>query len=301
MSRVRRIIEFTVSACLAALLIDCVFYKYVFTDQLPETTTSVLLVATWGLVRMWSVTLVALICLILRRVSVKSWFKRAVGFTKRTLLLYLLSPLVVYLSLGVYVLVAYPLGLFDFDAYVEEIAEYLKGIVTSRVAGIENLARVVAIAQLFQAYIAAITINALAALGEEVGWRGYLFELFDYKPGLESTVVIGVIWGLWHASAILLLGFNYRYNRLLGVLLFTLLTTAVTYPHLVFTSKARSVLPASSLHGALNAVWPLTLLATRLPREQRELLLGLGVLGIAVWTTTSIIIAVASRYLSKSI
>jgi hypothetical protein len=298
MGRVQRVIEFTISTYLAAFLLDYVFYKYGFTVQLPETTTSVL-VAIWGFVRMWSVTLVVLTCLLFHRVNVKSWFKRTMGFTKRTLLFYLLSPLVVYLALGVYVLIAIPLGLFDFSAYVEVVAEYLKRAVSSQVANIENLARIVAIAQLFQAYIAAITVNTLFALGEEIGWRGYLFELFDYKPGLKSTVLIGVCWGLWHASAILLLGFNYVYNRLLGVLLFTLLAIILTYPHLMFTSKARSVLPAGSLHGAVNAIWSLTLLATRLPREQREILLGLGVFGIVAWTITSIIIAAASRYLSE--
>jgi hypothetical protein len=221
------------------------------------------------------------------------------GFTKRALLFYLLSPLLVYFTLGVYVLIAYPPGLFDFNAYVEVIAEYLKRAVSSQVANIENLAQMVAITQLFQAYIAAITINTLFALGEEIGWRAYLFELFDYKPGLKSTVLIGVCWGLWHASAILLLGYNYTYNRLLGVLLFTLLAIALTYPHLVFTSRTKSVIPASSLHGAVNAIWPLTLLATRLPVEQREILLGLGVLGIVAWTITSTIIIATFKYLSK--
>ncbi|MCC6035417.1 MAG: CPBP family intramembrane metalloprotease [Desulfurococcaceae archaeon] len=298
MGRVQRIIEFTISTYLAAFLLDYVFYKYGFTVRFPETTTSVL-VAIWGFVRMWSVTLVVLTCLLLHRVNVKSWFKRTMGFTKRALLFYLLSPLLVYFTLGVYVLIAYPLGLFDFNAYVEVIAEYLKRAVSSQVANIENLAQMVAITQLFQAYIAAITINTLFALGEEIGWRAYLFELFDYKPGLKSTVLIGVCWGLWHASAILLLGYNYTYNRLLGVLLFTLLTIALTYPHLVFTSRTKSVIPASSLHGAVNAIWPLTLLATRLPVEQREILLGLGVLGIVAWTITSTIIIATFKYLSK--
>jgi len=117
-------------------------------------------------------------------------------------------------------------------------------------------------------------------MGEEIGWREYLYGLLSSKHTLTSTLVIGVCWGLWHAMAVLLLGYNYTYNRILGVLLFTALTITLTYPHLIVASRVKSILPACSLHGALNALWSLTLVATRLPVEQRELPLGLGVLGI---------------------
>jgi len=286
-----RIIEFTIIAYLIALLIDCIAYTYGFTTQLSTTIASAIAII-WGFARMWSITLATVICLHLRRVSVREWLKSVLGLSKRALVYYLISPLIVYLALGVYVIIAYPLRLFDFEAYIELLVDMLEKAVPSQVIRVEDLARLITIVQIFQAYIVAITINTIAAMGEEIGWRGYLYGLLSSKHILTSTLVIGVCWGLWHATAILLLGYNYTYNRILGVLLFTVLTITLTYPQLVVTSRARSILPACSLHGALNALWPLTLVATRLPVEQRELLLGLGVLGIVAWSITSIIIAV---------
>jgi hypothetical protein len=86
---------------------------------------------------------------------------------------------------------------------------------------------------------------------------------------------------LWHDSATLLIRWNYYYNRFLGILLFALLSIAVTYPFLELTSLANSVLSAASLHGTINALWPLTVAVSRSPLSQREVILGLGALGIA--------------------
>lgn len=124
--------------------------------------------------------------------------------------------------------------------------------------------------QIVLAYLAAVTLNMVFALGEEIGWRGYLYDLLGSKPTATAALIVGALWGLWHSPAIIL---------------FTALTVLFTYPQILVTSMARgSVLPASSLHGAINSIWGLTLLASRAPDETREILLGLGFTGIAAWT-----------------
>ncbi|MBS7649231.1 MAG: hypothetical protein QW782_09060 [Candidatus Bathyarchaeia archaeon] len=96
--------------------------------------------------------------------------------------------------------------------------------------------------------------------------------------------------GLWHASAIIILGHNYQFNRIVGVVLFTMLTTLFTYPQLLVTNMAGgNVLPAASFHGAINAILALTMIATRLPGEDREILLGLGLMGIISWIIANIL------------
>jgi membrane protease YdiL (CAAX protease family) len=305
-----RVVEFVALAYVLAFLVD---YS---ADALGLTSAGSAaagaLAAVWGSLRMWSVALAVAACLLIHRVGVGAWFRGVARLSREVLLYYLLSPLVVYLALGVYTLVAHPLGLLDFGVYVEAVAARLRElgvlvdsrrpgfvkpreVTTGYVPDVEGLAQVVAVAQVVLAYVAATTVNALLALGEELGWRGYLYELLGRRPTLTNTVVIGACWGLWHAPAVLLLGYNYSYSRLLGVPLFTALTVALTYPHLVVVSRARSVLPACSLHGALNALWPLTVVATRLPAEQREVLLGLGALGILTWATVSAVLAVVNH------
>jgi uncharacterized protein len=37
-------------------------------------------------------------------------------------------------------------------------------------------------------------------LAEEFGWRGFLLPLLDYRnKAIASSVIVGVIWALWHA------------------------------------------------------------------------------------------------------
>jgi membrane protease YdiL (CAAX protease family) len=60
--------------------------------------------------------------------------------------------------------------------------------------------------------------NTLFALGEELGWRGYLLpKLLPLGQG-RAILISGVIWGVWHWPAILQ-GHNYPNHPYLGMLL----------------------------------------------------------------------------------
>jgi hypothetical protein len=293
LTQLKQVVVFVALAYLTALLVDVAFYAYGLRREGLENALDIqfgILAAVWGFTRMWSVTMVVFLCLAIRRVNIKSWLAKVFNLSKRALLYYFASPLVVYVAFGVYVLIASLLGLFDFEAYVELIQEGLSKVLPAQGVDVEALARVLAYAQLALAYLSAITINAIFALGEEIGWRGYLFELLSGSASLKNTIIIGACWGFWHASAILLVGHNYIYNRVPGIFLFTLLTVTSTYPYLLVTKRSQSVLPASSLHGGVNALWGVTMFTSRLPLDQRELLLGLGVVGITSWAITSLLL-----------
>ena len=78
--------------------------------------------------------------------------------------------------------------------------------------------------------------------------------------------------------------------------LFTALTVLFTYPQIIITYMAEgSVLPSSAFHGAINAIWGLTMIATRLPIEVGELILGLGLVGIIAWTTLNIMLHISVK------
>jgi len=244
---------------------------------------------TWGFLRMWSVTLSVAICLAIYGENISMNFKQFFTFSKKTLIYYLIAPLIVYGCLGIYIAIALPLGFFNFNVYVELIANAIRGTIASLTEEqVLNVATITAYSQIASGYIAAISINAFFALGEEIGWRGYLYRVLGFKPSLANIIIIGCLWGFWHSSAILLLGYNYTVNRYIGVVLFTLCAIALTYPHLLVSKETYSVVPAASLHGAINALWGLTVVASNLSIELKEILLGLGLLGIVSWTITSI-------------
>jgi hypothetical protein len=78
---------------------------------------------------------------------------------------------------------------------------------------------------------------------------------------------------------------------LVGIPFFTTLTVLFTYSQLLLIKRVGgSVLPSASFHGAINALWGITMIATRLPIEVGELMLGLGLIGIMAWAILDVMI-----------
>lgn len=112
---------------------------------------------------------------------------------------------------------------------------------------------------LLQAMIAGVTVNALAAFGEELGWRGFLQRELEPMGFWRSSLLIGFIWGLWHAPLILQ-GHNYPNHRIAGVGLMIVFTMLLS-PIIGFVrQRARSVVAAAIFHGTLNAAAGLPLM-----------------------------------------
>jgi membrane protease YdiL (CAAX protease family) len=99
---------------------------------------------------------------------------------------------------------------------------------------------------------AGITINGLAAFGEELGWRGFLLYQFRNMSFAKASILIGAIWGIWHAPLILM-GHNYPQHPYFGVFMMVVLCIIITPIVMYFTIKAKSVIAAAILHGTMNA------------------------------------------------
>jgi len=105
---------------------------------------------------------------------------------------------------------------------------------------------------LLQGLVAGITVNAVAAFGEELGWRGFLLRSFREMSFLQASLLIGFIWGIWHAPLILM-GHNYPQHPVPGVFMMVVFCILLTPFLLYITLKARSVIAAAIFHGTLNA------------------------------------------------
>jgi membrane protease YdiL (CAAX protease family) len=57
---------------------------------------------------------------------------------------------------------------------------------------------------LLQGLFAGITINAIAGFGEELGWRGFLLRQLNQQSFIKASLLIGIIWGIWHSPIILM-------------------------------------------------------------------------------------------------
>lgn len=114
--------------------------------------------------------------------------------------------------------------------------------------------------QLLNVLIAALFINLLPALGEEIGWRGWLLpKLLRFGPW-PAIFLSGVIWGLWHAPVILL-GHNYPgtpgWLALLAMVGFSTIMGGIFG---WLRLRGGSVWPAALAHSSLNAAGTLFVL-----------------------------------------
>jgi membrane protease YdiL (CAAX protease family) len=115
---------------------------------------------------------------------------------------------------------------------------------------------------LVQSLFAGVTANAVAAFGEEVGWRGFLQRELEFMGFWKSSIIIGIIWGLWHAPLIIQ-GHNYPQHPILGILMMTIFTTLLSPIFSYIRIKAESVIATSILHGTLNATAGLSILVIK--------------------------------------
>ena len=106
--------------------------------------------------------------------------------------------------------------------------------------------------QLFNVLLGSI-INVVPALGEEIGWRGWLASRLEPCGKTATVLISGVIWGLWHAPLILL---GYNYPGVPGWLSLPAMCGMTISFGAVFAwlrLASRSVWPAALAHGSLNA------------------------------------------------
>lgn len=100
-------------------------------------------------------------------------------------------------------------------------------------------------------------IGSVGALGEEIGWRGYLYPKLEELFGTTKAIVFGgIIWGAWHYPALYAghnFGHNYWGEPWSGFLVFTLFTIAVGSILWYLTRKTGSVWPAAFLHAVNNS------------------------------------------------
>ena len=117
---------------------------------------------------------------------------------------------------------------------------------------------VVAIQIVFSLTLAPL-FNCLFALGEELGWRGFLLPRLLPSGQWRAILLSGAIWGVWHAPAILQ-GHNYPGQPVLGVFMMVifclLLGTIFSWLYL----QTRSPWTPTLAHGSLNATAGLSML-----------------------------------------
>ena len=109
------------------------------------------------------------------------------------------------------------------------------------------------------AVLLAPAINMFPALGEEVGWRGYMMPRLKERFGLlNGRLLGGVVWGVWHWPLMLLVGYEYGTNYLgaplLGLVVWCVVCFALNTLLDWLYEKTGCIWVPAIAHGAFNAI-----------------------------------------------
>jgi len=143
--------------------------------------------------------------------------------------------------------------------------------------------------QVVNVLLASWFINLWPALGEEIGWRGWLTPQLLPLGVIPTILITGVIWGLWH-TPLMLLGHNYPnlpgWLSVTFMVVFCILTGGILA---WLTIRTNSVWPAALGHSTINATAALPMLFSAEPTYDPA---HVGIGGTTDWIITAVLLAI---------
>ncbi|NUW31428.1 CPBP family intramembrane metalloprotease [Nonomuraea sp. SMC257] len=220
-------------------------------------------------------------------------FARETGLTLgerpgRTVLLVLLAWFGVPLLVAVSIALSAALGLVSLD--LTRFSLFQQGLRAQGVQVPGGLSTVVVV-QIMIAMLVGPLLNAVPALGEEWGWRGWLApRLVAARGTVAGLALSGVVWGLWHAP-LTLLGYNYPRLGPWAALYFVGFCVLAGVVFGWLRLRSGSVWPAVVAHGSVNAVTGVVLLLGDAAAPPDPVVAGFtGLAGWAVLAVTAVVL-----------
>ena len=141
-------------------------------------------------------------------------------------------------------------------------------------------------------YVNALVLNPLLGLviafGEEYGWRGYLQSELAKLGRVKGVLLVGVIWGIWHAPVIAM-GYNYPGHPVIGPIAFLVFNIFLAIFLGYIMLKTGSVWLAAFGHAVLNSGYQWLTSVVNTPNDPLYAF-GPGIYGIAFAFLLSLVI-----------
>jgi len=188
------------------------------------------------------------------------------------------------------------LGIFIYFAIYPELFDTSLGVLSELIGSAEAQSGqtfplspwTILLIQVGQAVLLAPLLNGFFTFGEECGWRAYLQPKLSGLGFRKAVVLVGLIWGLWHAPVIAMghnFGSDYPGAPWTGMLAMTWFTLWASVIFGWLTVKGSSVWPAVIAHASINGIAGTAILLLK-PEAQANPLLGplaVGVIGGLPW------------------
>ena len=98
-----------------------------------------------------------------------------------------------------------------------------------------------------------LALSCLSALGEEIGWRGFLVpELSKRMNFLKTSLISGFVWALWHVPGIVFSDYNNGAGWGYSLIMFFILVLGVSFLFAWLRLRSGSLWTAVIIHGVHN-------------------------------------------------
>ena len=95
--------------------------------------------------------------------------------------------------------------------------------------------------------------SAASALGEEIGWRGFLVpELNKNLSYTKTSLISGIIWAVWHFPILIFADYNSGTPYWFGLTCFTVMIISISFTFAWFRIKSNSLWTGVILHASHN-------------------------------------------------
>lgn len=130
----------------------------------------------------------------------------------------------------------------------------MKNIGSIGALGIISTTQLVAIFLALTAVISFVA-NIVAVLGEEIAWRGFLVpELKQSMPFWKTSLIIGLIWSIWHFPIILFADYRNSFPWWYAIPVFTAGLVIYSFVLAWLRFKSNSIWPCVLMHATSNLV-----------------------------------------------
>lgn len=131
-------------------------------------------------------------------------------------------------------------------------------------------------------------LGLVIAFGEEYGWRGYLQGELTKLGRIKGVLLVGVIWGIWHAPAVVM-GHNYPGHPVLGPIAFLVFNLILSILLGYIMLKTGSVWQVAFAHAIINQGYQWLTIMVYAPTDPL-FAFGVGLYGIAIAFLISLVV-----------
>jgi len=107
----------------------------------------------------------------------------------------------------------------------------------------------------FVTLVVGLPVNCLSALGEEIGWRGFLVPALARRTTFRNTALVsGAIWAVWHYPLLLFADYNAATPAWYALTCFTFMVIGISFVYAWLRLRSGSLWTGMFLHASHNLV-----------------------------------------------